>query len=121
MFQSSNRREYSKSGLSRPRAGMLTKSPLPKEGALYLPAKRSSLVIVIIHPAAAGWEFFLLFLDVHDRRVGGQQQTADAGRVLQRDAFDLGRHDHALLHKVAVFLRQRVEAEVIIRGFLNLL
>ena len=44
-------------------------------------------------------------------RLGGDQQAGDGGRILQRDAHDLGRIDDALLDHVAVLVVLGVVAE----------
>src|SRR5687767_1795497 len=55
----------------------------------------------------------LLLLDqLRHHRVGGEHQAGDGRGVLEREAHDLGRVDHALLHHVAVLLGLGVEAEV---------
>ena len=61
--------------------------------------------------AAAG--FLLVVLGrVGDQGVGGQEQRADAGGVLQGVAGDLGRVDDAGLDQVGVLVLQGVVAEV---------
>ncbi len=57
----------------------------------------------------------LLLLHIHDRALRREQQARDARRVLQRDAFHLGRHDDAGLHQVLVGARGGVEAEARVR------
>ena len=54
----------------------------------------------------------LLFLDVHDRGLGRQEQRGDACGVLEGDAFDLGGDDDAHLDHVAELVGEGVVAEV---------
>jgi hypothetical protein len=63
------------------------------------------------HPTGAALVVVLL-LDLADDGVGGQQQAGDRGGVLERDALDLQRDDHAHLDQVAVLFGQGVVAEV---------
>ena len=53
----------------------------------------------------------LLLRLVGDHGFGGDQQTSDRGRVLQRGADNLGRVDDAELEHVAILFGLRVEAE----------
>src|SRR5690606_3741224 len=48
---------------------------------------------------AAGWSVFLGL--ICDKRLGGQQETSDASRVLQGTAHDLRRVDNAVSDEVA--------------------
>ena len=52
---------------------------------------------------------FLLALSHH--AFGGQKESRDGGRVLQRAAHDLGRVDDAGLHQVFEFFGRRIETE----------
>src|SRR3954447_20651467 len=69
--------------------------------------------IHVVVTAVAGAAFLLLvFGQVGDQGVGGQQQGADAGGVLEGRAGDLGRVDDAGLDQVGVLVLQGVVAEV---------
>src|SRR5687767_4480252 len=59
----------------------------------------------------------LIFLDLADHSVGGQEEGGDAGGVLEGDAFDFRRDDDAHLEEVAVFVGQGVVAEAGVVGF----
>ena len=43
------------------------------------------------------------FREFRDHALGGQQQTRDAGRVLQGRARYFGRIEHAVLHQICHF------------------
>src|SRR5262249_41397249 len=60
------------------------------------------------HSGSAGR---LVLRQLGHHRLGGDEQTGDRGRILQRRAHDLGRVDDAGLDEVDVFLALRVEAE----------
>src|SRR5262249_19166125 len=62
------------------------------------------------HPARHAAAGALLLGLVGDHRLGGEEQTGHARRVLQRAAHDLGRVDDAGLDQVAVLLAGGVEA-----------
>src|SRR5262249_48143082 len=53
-------------------------------------------------PAATRHFLFLLFLDLADYGVRGQQQAGDARRVLKSDAFDFGWDEHAHVNHIPV-------------------
>ena len=64
------------------------------------------------HPAAGTarhrWALFLRQFGNH--RLGGNQQTRDGGRTLQRGPHDFGRIDDAFRDQVAIFAGLRVIA-----------
>ena len=69
------------------------------------------------HTAAGARALLLVFLDVRHQSFGGEHQAGDRSGVLQSEASDLGRVDHACLDQVAVLARIRVEAEVVVLRF----
>src|SRR5690606_943364 len=55
-----------------------------------------------------------VFRQLGDRRFGGDQQTGDRGRILQRGAHDLSRVDHTGLDEVFIDVGRSVEAHRLI-------
>src|SRR6476620_10258866 len=66
------------------------------------------------HAAAAHGHRRLVVRRVADGRFGGDQQTGDRGRVLQRGADDLGRVDYAGGDEILVGVGRGVEAQVLV-------
>src|SRR5260370_5379934 len=70
--------------------------------------------------AAVSCAGFLGFLDVGHQSFGGEHQARDGSGVLQREASDFGRIDHACLDHVAEVAGIRVESEILFLGFADL-
>src|SRR5258706_15983182 len=62
--------------------------------------------------AAAGRSRFFLLRNLGDEAFGGQEQTGNRGRVLQRSAGDFLRINHARLDQVFIFTGRDVVAFV---------
>ena len=59
----------------------------------------------------------VFFRQFGNQRLGGDQQTGNRSRNLQRSAHHLRRIDHARLHQVFIFAGRGVEAVVVVVAF----
>src|SRR5579863_10267311 len=73
--------------------------------------QRDARITLVIHAAhaaaavtAARRSRFFLFRQLGDQALGGEQQTSDGSRVLERAAGDLLGINHTGLHEVFVFV-----------------
>ena len=73
---------------------------------------------MVVAAAAFG---FVLFRDLADDGVGGEEEAGDGAGVGEGGAFYLGGDDDAHFDHVAVFVGEGVEAEVGVLGFHHLL
>src|SRR6266571_7222245 len=93
-----------------------------RSGALVFRGRGNSLRELHIHSfhsthaahATVGMApgILLLFDQLGNHRLGGEEQSGNRSRVLQRGAAHLGRIEHAHLDQIAELLRLGIEAEV---------
>src|SRR6266571_2621486 len=101
---------------SRPRRGVEPRSPCSKPAQIC--NARCALHIHPFHSAHSAHSMgmasgiLLLFDQLGNHRLGGEEQSGDRSRVLQRGAAHLGRIEHAHLDQIAELLRLSIEAEV---------
>ena len=76
----------------------------PPHSCLHHPAHAAAAMIVTGMPIGNLWR-------LGDARFGGDHEAGDGGRILERDADDLGGVNNALLDHVAVLVALRVVAK----------
>ena len=94
------------------------KSPGQRPGLFHSPRRERNLEVHpahATHAAARHWAVRVFFLgQLGDHRLGGDQQAGNRCSILQRRAHDLGGVDDTLGNEIAVFMRLRVVAEVVL-------